>query len=154
MTLFDDELRVMVIDDDPTWTAMMTEALTHAEIEFECINDSREALNEALRFKPNIILLDVNMPNLSGRGVIEQLTANPETRTIAVAFVTADENVNDMMHGLTSHLINVYTKPVPINELLEDVMIRHWWVNQKSQADLLQKTASNMCEKYSHDGVH
>ena len=87
----DEELRVMVVDDDPVWTAMMKEALSHAGIEFECINDSREALSEALRFTPNIILLDFNMPNLSGKDVIEQLAGNPVTRTIAVAFVTASE---------------------------------------------------------------
>jgi DNA-binding response OmpR family regulator len=154
----DEELRVMVVDDDPVWTSMMKEALSHASIEFECITDSREALSEALRFNPNIILLDFNMPNLSGKDVTEQLAGNPITRTIAVAFVTASENILDVMHGLTSHLVNVYTKPVAIGDLLEDIVIRHWWVNQKSQADKLQRTAALMTAKYgdgcSHPVVH
>ena len=158
MSNFDEELRVMVVDDDPVWTSMMKEALSHAGIEFECINDSRDALGEALRFNPNIILLDYNMPNLSGKDVVEQLAGNPITRTIAVAFITASENIEDVMHGLTSHLVNVYTKPIAMGDLLEDIIVRHWWVNQKAQADKLQRTAAQMTAKYgggiTHSAVH
>ena len=83
---------ILVIDDDPTSRRLRSALLISEGLEVTLAASGAEGLESALRIKPDLILLDVMMPDMDGYTVCEQLKTNPETREIPVAFMS---NLND-----------------------------------------------------------
>ena len=83
-------IKVLIVDDEPGFCSMLKkrmESLGRYEIEF--CTDSAEALDQAKRFHPDVILLDVMMPGLSGPQVAEELTKDPATMNTPFIYITA-----------------------------------------------------------------
>ncbi len=82
--------RILLIDDEPRLTAMVRQALEatgHYLIKEE--NGSLRALHAARHFQPDLILLDVLMPELDGREVAQQLQSDPALQDVPIVFVSS-----------------------------------------------------------------
>ena len=82
--------RILLIDDEPHLTALVRQALEatgHYEIKEE--NHSLRALHAARHFQPDLILLDVLMPELDGREVAREMQADPALQDVPIIFVTS-----------------------------------------------------------------
>ncbi|MEA3209102.1 MAG: two-component system, OmpR family, response regulator [Chthoniobacter sp.] len=89
--------RILVIDDEPGFTNLMVKALTEYEVCVE--NDSTQALATALRFKPDLVLLDMVMPVVDGGEVTAQFLANPALAKVPIVFLTAIFTKEDAASG-------------------------------------------------------
>jgi CheY-like chemotaxis protein/CHASE3 domain sensor protein len=107
---------ILIIEDDVAFAAILRD-LAH-ELKFQCIvtHTAGEGLLAATEFKPSAILLDINLPDHSGLGVLEQLKRNPETRHIPVHIAS----IADHAHGaLELGAVGYAQKPVTREQLIE-----------------------------------
>jgi signal transduction histidine kinase/DNA-binding response OmpR family regulator len=90
--------RVLVVDDDPNVADMLRQFLPESDFSLESALDGLAGLKSIEANRPDILLLDLLMPNLDGFGVIERLSANPQMRDLPIIVIsakdlTADESV-------------------------------------------------------------
>jgi len=113
--------RILVVDDEPINLELMEALLTPVGYEVSVAGGGEEGLAAALRDKPDLILLDLMMPVLSGFEVCARLKSNPETQDIPVLFVTALTNPGSKERALAAGGDDFITKPVQRPELLTRV---------------------------------
>jgi putative two-component system response regulator len=101
---------VMVVDDNLTNLVLSKETLsdTYSVITAPSASKMFELL---VRCTPSLILLDVNMPEMSGHEAIKILKNDPKTKNIPVIFLTSMNHSNDELHGLSLGAIDYITKP-------------------------------------------
>ena len=91
---------IMIVDDSPENLTVLSELLEPIYL-VRAANSGQKALRIAgTAPRPDLILLDVMMPDMDGYQVFEQLRADPATRDIPVIFVTAMDNTEAELHGL------------------------------------------------------
>jgi len=103
--------RVLTVDDEPNNLSLVRQILRgHCEISF-AINGF-EALETALNVQPDLILLDVMMPEMDGYEVCRRLKSNPATKKIPVIFVTSMDEEKDERSGFDVGGVDYITKPI------------------------------------------
>jgi len=110
---------VLVVDDEPSITDLVALALRYEGFTVERADTGRAALAAVPRFKPDLIVLDVMLPDVSGLDVLRRLSA--EGRRVPVIFLTARDATEDKVHGLTVGGDDYVTKPFSIEELVARV---------------------------------
>ena len=103
--------KVLIVDDVPTNIMVLNEILQN-DYRIFFSTSGQNALNLAIKESPDLILLDVMMPEMDGFEVCVQLKTNVATRDIPVIFVTAMGEVADEAHGLEVGAIDYITKPI------------------------------------------
>ena len=102
---------ILVVDDTPDNLSLMTELLK-GDYKVKVANHGEKALKIAYAADPpDLILLDIMMPGMSGYEVCEQLKANPATRDIPIIFLTAMTGADDERKGIELGAVNYITKP-------------------------------------------
>ncbi|MBP1910480.1 PAS domain S-box protein [Methanolobus bombayensis] len=115
MTL-SDKPRVLVVDDEPMNVELLQAYLSDDYDVLSAFN-GHEALDIAFREMPDIVLLDVMMPDINGYQVCEQIKNSPSTQFIPVVLVTALSGREDRLRGIESKADDFLTKPVDRLEL-------------------------------------
>jgi two-component system OmpR family response regulator len=113
------EARVLVVDDEPNITDLVGTALRYVGFEVAIANTGREALERARAFRPELIVLDVMLPDLDGFEVTRRLRG--EGLRIPVLFLTARDATEDKVTGLTLGGDDYVTKPFSLEELVARV---------------------------------
>lgn len=111
---------ILVVDDEPNNLQLMRQLLReHFQLFFA--RNGQQALELANRYQPNLILLDVMMPEMDGYQTCEVLKRSPLTRNIPVIFVTAMNDAVDEQKGLDLGAVDYITKPISPAILLSRV---------------------------------
>lgn len=110
--------RILVVDDEPLNLELMEAMLTPAGYQVSVACGGEEGLAAAFGDKPNLILLDLMMPGLSGFELCARLKSTPETQDIPVLFVTALTDAGSKERALAAGGDDFITKPVQRPELL------------------------------------
>ena len=113
--------RILVVDDEPQNLDLFEAMLTSAGYEVFLASEGEEALRLARERKPDLILLDLTMPGLSGFEVCARVKTDPQTGGIPVLFVTALSQVSDKERALAVGGDDFLTKPFQRAELLTRV---------------------------------
>ncbi|HEY6959620.1 MAG TPA: response regulator, partial [Candidatus Limnocylindria bacterium] len=113
--------RVLVVDDDTAVRDVIVTALTDAG--YDCIEaiDGSDAVAKAHAFAPDLVVLDVLMPRMSGDEVQRELRRMPRTRYIPVIFVTAQGETHDKAARFAEGADDYITKPFELEELIARV---------------------------------
>ncbi len=112
--------RVVWIEDDPELLRLGQLVLTHKGFEVITVGDSREGFETIRREKPDLVLLDLMMPDVDGWAIYNQIKAEPELKDTPVIVVTAKAQAADK--ALALHLAKVdgyLVKPYDQNQLLD-----------------------------------
>ncbi|MGH9016986.1 MAG: ATP-binding response regulator, partial [Acidimicrobiales bacterium] len=121
-------LRILHIEDNPDNLALVEQILArHPQIELLAAGAGAPGLALARRHRPDVILLDLHLPDMSGHEVLDRLRADPATSDTAVVVVSADATVAAMA-ALDGQRVAAYlTKPIDVRELLWviDSLTRH-----------------------------
>ena len=107
--------RLVVADDEQVLVDLLTDALRFAGYEVHAAHDGREALRVAADVRPDLVLLDVNMPDLDGFEVCRRLRADGDQ--VPVVFLTARDDPDDLRTGFTRGGDDYVTKPFSLEEL-------------------------------------
>lgn len=107
--------KILVVDDEPNIRDLLTASLKFAGYEVSAAGNGNDAINQALDWTPDLILLDVMLPDISGFGVTKKLrSAGSE---VPVLFLTARDETQDKITGLTVGGDDYVTKPFSLDEL-------------------------------------
>jgi two-component system OmpR family response regulator len=112
-------IRVLVVDDEPTISDLLAMALRYEGCEMRTAADGEQALRSAAEFHPDVVVLDLMLPDLDGMEVLRRLRA--ETPTLPVLFLTARDSVEDRVAGLTAGVDDYVTKPFSLEEVIARV---------------------------------
>ncbi len=112
---------VLVVDDDPSIRMLLSVTLTNAGLRVEEASTGEEALEMVLRRPYSVMLLDSNLPGMSGISVLARLRADEATRTLPVLIVTAEEEVDARVNGLQHGADDYIIKPFHPAELVARV---------------------------------
>ena len=103
--------KVLVVDDTPDTAKLMAQAVEAEGYEVSVVGDGRSALQMAAAERPDVVLLDVMMPGMSGIEVLHRLKEDAELGTIPVILVTAKSEDSDIVDGLDAGAHDYVTKP-------------------------------------------
>jgi DNA-binding response OmpR family regulator len=110
--------RVLIADDDPKGAELLEAYLSGSGYELRVAGDGEQTLQEIASWKPDVVLLDVMMPRISGFEVCKRLRADPATRAIGVLMVTALDQPSDIDKAVDAGTDDFLTKPINKSELL------------------------------------
>jgi diguanylate cyclase (GGDEF)-like protein len=109
---------VLIVDDDPDIQALLEALLVAAGYRVTVAGDGKEGFERALEVRPDLILLDVMMPNMDGFELAAQLRRDPRTSSTSIIMVTAKGLMTDKVLGLVSGADDYVIKPFDSVELL------------------------------------
>ncbi len=109
---------VLIADDNPQNVELLEAYLSDVDCRVLTASDGEETLRVIERARPDLVLLDIMMPRLSGFEVCRKLRANPDTRDTLVLMVTALNEPADFERGVQCGTDDFLTKPVNKAELL------------------------------------
>ncbi|WP_018504370.1 response regulator [Parafrankia discariae] len=115
---------ILLVEDDAGDTLMVEEALTDRGVnhELHVAADGVEAmayLRDTANPRPDLILLDLNMPRMDGREVLSALKADPRLLSIPVVVLTTSEAPGDVLYSYTLHANAYVSKPVDFEAFIE-----------------------------------
>jgi two-component system, chemotaxis family, response regulator Rcp1 len=130
-------VRILVVDDDPVDVRLMQEALRESKViaSMESVYDGIEAMAYLRREgqysqarRPDLILLDLNMPRKDGREVLAEIKADPELRRIPVVILTTSSADRDVIQTYDLGANAYVVKPVDLDQLVTIVkQIEDFW---------------------------
>jgi putative two-component system response regulator len=109
--------RVLVADDTDSVRSLFQRLLSADGHEVFCSADGRAALDAVQRHQPDVVLLDVEMPELDGLEVCRRLKADPATRLTPIVIVTGQTDLTDRIRGIEAGADEFLSKPVHPQEL-------------------------------------
>jgi len=134
---------ILVVDDDQQNLELVQAYLEDIECDTVPARDGIEALELVARAKPDLILLDVMMPKMSGFEVCRRLKSDPDTSDIPVIMVTALNEFGDIERGIDSGTDDFVSKPINKLELLTRIRTM---LKLKHLTDRLQRTMAYLSE--------
>jgi CheY-like chemotaxis protein len=114
--------KILVVDDEESLIELVKAVLEEDNFEVTTAMDGKEALDKLKEVKPDLILLDMMMPGMSGREVCEKIRSDPKTKNIKIAFLTVarfSETGRDVLKKM--RVVDYITKPFDNKDLVKRV---------------------------------
>ncbi len=113
--------RILIVDDEPNIVTSLEFLMRESSYEVRVARDGDEALRRAESFRPDLILLDVMMPQRSGFEVCQKIRENPALRDVKIVMLTAKGRDVEKNRGLNLGANAYVTKPFSTKELMNTV---------------------------------
>ncbi len=142
---------ILAIDDTPENLALLSQMLTEKGYKVRSVTKGSTAIRGAKAAPPDLILLDVKMPEMNGYEVCRQLKADPGTANIPVIFISALGDVFDKVKAFKAGGVDYITKPFQVEEVLarldthltiRNLQIQLQAQNAQLQQEIAEKTAA------------
>ncbi|MFA4901125.1 MAG: response regulator [Desulfobaccales bacterium] len=131
-------IEILMVEDNPGDVRLTVEALKEAKVRnnFHTVEDGVEAMAYLRRQgpyaeapRPDLVLLDLNLPKKNGREVLAEIKEDPELRRIPVVILTVSQAEQDILKSYNLHANCYITKPVDLDQFLEVVKsIENFWL--------------------------
>ncbi len=115
------QVKILVVDDEPDLVSTVQYRLKFANFHVATAANGQEGLERAAAEKPDLILLDTNMPGMNGHEMLERLRANPALQHIPVIMVTAQCEPQDIAAAAARGISDYVTKPFDFAQLLDKI---------------------------------
>jgi len=126
---------ILVVDDHPDNLTLLTQLLARHGYQVRVAPSGRLALQSAQAERPDLILLDIRMPEMDGYQVCAQLKAAPRTTDIPIIFLSALNDTDDKLRAFAAGGINYLTKPFDEAAVLEQVELE---LRQRRNSEVLR----------------
>jgi two-component system, OmpR family, response regulator TrcR len=130
-------IRVLLVDDEPALTNLVTMALGYEGWQIDVVHDGRGAVAQFDKATPDVVILDIMLPDFDGMQILKRIR---EGRTYTpTLFLTARDTVSDRVAGLTAGADDYMTKPFSLEELVARVrgLLRRAEYTEAAPADVL-----------------
>ncbi|MFZ4396313.1 MAG: response regulator [Kiritimatiellia bacterium] len=131
-------IEILLVEDDPGDVRLTLEALKHAKVcnHVSIVKDGVDAMaflrkhgKQDSPTRPDLVLLDLNMPRKDGRAVLEEMKADPDLKCIPVVVLTTSQSEQDVRHAYDNHANCYIVKPVDLKQFLQVVLaIDNFWL--------------------------
>lgn len=112
---------VLIVDDEPNILLSLEFLIQQAGLEVATAADGEQALELIQQQTPDLILLDISLPGMSGFDLLEQLRRSPDTRSLPVVMLTAHGREMEKEKGMALGADDYITKPFSTHALMERV---------------------------------
>jgi DNA-binding response OmpR family regulator len=129
--------KILIAEDNPEGAELLEAYLDGADYDIETAIDGDDTLKKVQAFQPELILLDIMMPKISGFEVCKRLKAKAETRSIIVLMITALDQHHDIDRAVEAGTNDFLTKPINKMELLLRIKAA---LASRKHADPLEQT--------------
>ncbi len=136
--------KILIADDNQPNVELLEAYLAEVDCEIAVAADGRETLERVAEFQPDLILLDIMMPKLSGFEVCRMLKADPATSHIMILMVTALGESGDIERAVACGCDDFLSKPINKLELLKRVEILLELRHVKDERDRLRRYIDEM----------
>lgn len=147
------EYKILIVDDVMSNVLLLKVLLTNEKFAIATANNGQQALEQVDKEHPDLVLLDVMMPDLSGFEVAQRLKANPDTADIPIIFLTALNSTTDIVKGFQVGANDFISKPFNKEELIIRVTHQISLVAAKriilKKTEELQRTTAGRDKLYS-----
>ena len=116
-----DKKKIMIIDDEIEVCESLMNLLSLSGYEVETVNKAKEAFAKVKLFKPDLIILDLLMPEIGGFELCEIFNNDPELRKIPIIVVSALGGYTDIKRAYILGVVGYITKPYEISHLLREI---------------------------------
>jgi len=113
--------RVLIVEDERDIRELIAFTLQLGGLETHEAGNGEAGCAKALEIQPDLILMDVRMPRMTGFEACKQLKANPATKDIPIVFLSAKGQVREIQQGMESGALEYILKPFAPDELLKQV---------------------------------
>lgn len=113
--------KILIVDDEPNIVMSLEYTFKKNNFEVFIARDGQEALDILENAQPNIIILDIMMPNVDGYNTLEQIKKDERLKGTKVIFLTAKNKEKDIEKGLSLGANLYITKPFSVKKLVEQV---------------------------------
>ena len=138
-----EQARILVVDDQAPNRKLLTDLLRTKGYTVETASGGQEALVKVRASRPDLVLLDVVMPDLSGYEVCKIIRSDPDTGVLPIIMVTALDPTEERVKGLEAGADDFLTKPINVAELLARVRSL---LRIKTFHDTVQAQASELAQ--------
>lgn len=128
---------VLVVDDTPGNLKLLTQLLMRSDFVVRAARSGEMALMAVEANPPDLILLDINMPEMTGYEVCERLKANPKTESIPVIFISALNATEDIVKAFEVGGVDYISKPFKAKEVIARVSTQVSLAQQRKQIEAL-----------------
>jgi two-component system KDP operon response regulator KdpE len=137
-------IKILIVDDSQDTTWLLKRVLTEEGYAVQLAHDGREGLRQAFDYRPDLVLLDVMMPDMDGWTMLSRLR---EFSDVPVIMLTAVGGEQSMVQGLDGGADDYVTKPYGMEELKARVraVLRRRGVSESGRSKLLQFDGGNLC---------
>ena len=112
-----EKIRILVVDDSPNNLRLLSHILKNQPYDLTLMRDAKSALSSAQDDPPDLILLDIKMPHMSGYEACERLKDNERTRDVPVIFISALAETEDKVKAFSHGGVDYITKPFQPGEV-------------------------------------
>lgn len=113
--------RILVIDDQEEVLSLLKDSLWACDFEVKVSKDSKDTLSLVKSFKPDLILLDLFMPDIGGFEICEILNDHPEIRGIPIIIISGLDDLVDVKKAYKLGVVDYLVKPFSIADLIKKV---------------------------------
>ncbi len=142
---------VMIVDDVPDNIQVAARFLQEDGYSIAFATSGAQALQALVKLRPQLILLDIDMPEMNGFQVIEKLAANPDTAAIPVIFLTAMHDDSSLQSGFQLGAVDFITKPFRSVELCSRVRTHIRLRSAELRAEASSRSKSRFLANISHE---
>jgi signal transduction histidine kinase len=138
---------ILIVDDEPNNLKVLYNLLIDNDYDVQAARDGRTALQAAQETPPDLILLDIKMPEMDGYEVCEHLKADERTREIPVIFISALNQTEDIVKAFTIGGVDYITKPFQFEEVRARVNTHLTIKHQREHVMMQQKQIEAMRQR-------
>jgi DNA-binding response OmpR family regulator len=112
---------ILVVEDDEDLAEIVTNRLSSEGYATQCAytwKDAQEIIEDQM---PDLLIMDLNLPDAHGMDVIERLRSDPRTRRLAIVVTSAEDDTEHLVRGIRSGVLFFLTKPFELDELVRKV---------------------------------
>ena len=139
---------ILIVDDQLTSTEHISNILEQINVELYVAHDGETAIETAHKYNPDLILLDIVMPEMNGYEVAEKLKSNEKTNDIPIIFLTGKTKQEDIIEGFKYGAVDYVAKPFNSVELIARVKthirLKLTLESQSKLIDTLQETLNQV----------
>ena len=112
---------ILLVDDSPANLRLLSQILGEHGYGVRAVTSGPRALASVELTPPDLILLDIRMPEMDGFEVCQQLKANPRTADVPILFISALDDIQDKMRAFSAGGVDYITKPFQLEEVIARV---------------------------------
>jgi CheY-like chemotaxis protein len=144
------KVEVVVVEDELSSMAVITAKLDKAGLTYITVNESVDAMEAAIKYRPDLAILDYYMPEVDGITLCNQLNRDPRTSGIDIIFLSADEDIEQHLKTAKVKYVSAHNKGDPVIEVVMAALARRLQKQCEASISVFKQANQEIIEQLAH----